>query len=140
MEYLTIKEYADRKSITPQAVYKQIRQGRLEAFTRNVDGREKTYIALDEPTATQQPDPAADAPEADITALERAIEALTAQLAEKDRQIARLTDLLDHAQQLQGHAQKLLEAPKVDQPEQAAPMPETAPLKRRSFWDWLAGI
>ena len=95
----------------------------------------------------QRPHPAAE-----IAALEKALEALTAQLAEKDRQIERLTDLLYREQGLQAQSQMLLTAA----PAARAPDPhpgdaaaagdpqdptgqeaEQQKQKKRGFWYWL---
>jgi len=85
-------------------------------------------------------DPAAEA-------LGEAVAALRAQLEEKDRQIARLQELLNQSQQLQARA--LLGQPKaeteqinVDQAAAATPDPaeEQTPPKKRGFWARLFGL
>lgn len=119
-ELISVKEYAERKGITEQAVYKQIRAGALQSVEQTESGKAKKYIFV--PTAESQdtgdhPDPAPAAAESQDTGTaaaalaEIAIKALTAQLEEKDKQIERLTQLLDNSQQLQAHSQKLLEQP-----------------------------
>lgn len=87
-EIISVKEYAARKGTTEQAVYKQIRAGKLQTF--------------------EQTAPAA------VALAELSIKALTAQLEAKDRQIEELTHLLDNSQKLQAHSQSLLEPPQPD--------------------------
>ena len=90
-----------------------------------------------------------------IKALEKAVEALTQQLAEKDRQIASLMQLLHDQQELQAHSQLLLSQPEPEKktdpeiietppepvkktdPEIIETPPEPEKPKRRSFWAWL---
>lgn len=120
-ELISVKEYAERKGITEQAVYKQIRAGALQSVEQTESGKAKKYIFV--PTAESQdtgdhpdaaPAAAADSQDTGTAAAalaEIAIKALTAQLEEKDKQIERLTQLLDNSQQLQAHSQKLLEQP-----------------------------
>lgn len=148
-ELLSVKEYAARQGMTEQAVYKQIRAGKLLTAERQENGKAKKYIFVfaqegqdTTPSAAGAPDqnpgpaaadprrsPGSEAPSQDPpgAALEKAVAALTAQLEEKDRQIRekdgqinRLTELLSQSQQLQAHSQKLLEQG-TQQPE---PMPE----------------
>ena len=179
---LSVKEYATLHGMTEQAVYKKIRVGKLQTTERQENGKRKLYILLDpagnnatvstpdtaEP-ATRAPDPhpgeaddtgdhspagaGSPAATAEIVALEKALEALTAQLAEKDRQIERLTDLLYREQGLQAQSHMLLTArttttppdptqdngtdngdhsPAGQEPEQEQQKP-----KKRGFWYWL---
>lgn len=168
-ELLTVKEYAARQGMTEQAVYKQIKTGKLSIVEIQENGKPKKYIfcpmdpaaAVTGNAANQRPEEPA-APEQPIetydkasAALEKAITALSAQLEEKDRQINRLTELLNQSQQLQAHSQKLLEqghqtpedAPEEKQSESADGEPEPAETleppaaqpKKRSFWLWLFG-
>ena len=169
--YITVKEYARRRGISLQAVYKQIRAGRLEYMELIEAGRPVKYIKA--PQAAPDPaQPGAEAPAPEDPAqpagdpLRVALDLLGAQLQEKDKQIERLqaeikekdihireqaeklTELLRNSQQLQAHAQHLLEPHEGPQQEpetvieaQApeAPAPEAQPEKRRSFWTWLFG-
>lgn len=169
-ELLTVKEYAARQGMTEQAAYKQIRAGKLATVERQENGKPKKYIfcPLDPEEAAaaaaapdlhqenqaerEQPNRAADQTAA---ALEKAVAALSAQLEEKDRQITRLTDLLNQSQQLQAHSQKLLEQgtqPPQDAPEEppsgspdaepATEEPQAASQeqpKKRGFLAWLFG-
>ena len=147
---ISVKEYAARTGMTEQAVYKQIRAGKLPTVERRENGKAKKYVI---PPAQDQ----------SAAALAQAIAALTAQLAEKDKQIARLQELLNQSQQLQAHSQRLLEqgperaqdptrqpaAPDVSEPDTqppaqdqsaAAPQdPGHRPPKKRGFWAWLFG-
>lgn len=169
-ELLTVKEYAARQGMTEQAAYKQIRAGKLTTVERQENGKPKKYIfcpvdpeeaaaapapdpRIEEPAEREQPPRAADQTAA---ALEKAVAALSAQLEEKDRQINRLTELLNQSQQLQAHSQKLLEQgaqPPQDMPEgarngsedleeeqQEKPDQPKETKRKRTFWEWLAGI
>ena len=111
MKYLTVAEYAAAHGISEQAVYKQIRAGKLLTVEREENGKKKKFIPEEEPAAGPAATPDA--------ALAAALAALTEQLKAKDAQIAALTELLDHAQQLQAHTNKLLEL--AAHPEAAAP-------------------
>ena len=118
--------------------------------------------------ATRAPDPGQDGTSAagdpldpgrvndrqknEVAALEKAIEALTAQLAEKDRQIEKLTELLYREQGLQAQSQFLLTATRTPDPGQDGTSAAGDPLdpgnqeskeeeqvkpKKRGFWYWL---
>lgn len=169
--YVTVKEYADLRGISIQAVYKQIRAGRLEVSEITEAGRKVKYIRADA---------APGAPEADASAertdpgpaqpagdpIRVALDLLGAQLQEKDKQIerlqadikekdahireqaAQLAELLRNSQQLQAHAQRLLEQHEEAQPdpvietqaaEEVPDIEEEQPKKRRGFWAWFWG-
>ncbi len=168
---VSVKEYAASRGMTEQAVYKQIRAGKLKTIDREENNKTKKYICLNpeidnlgrqkdaaaQGLKEETQKPAADpeparpqkkdiAPTEDKTAaaLEKAVEALTAQLAEKDRQIEKLTELLYNSQQLQAHSQMLLaqETPQPSpapdpQPPEPEPAEEPEPPKKRGFWSWL---
>ena len=83
----------------------------------------------------------------EVAALEMAIETLTAQLAEKDKQIERLTELLYREQELQANSHRLLTtAARAPDPHPGDAAAAGAPLdpeagealpqeqKKRSFW------
>lgn len=135
---ISVKEYAARHGMTEQAVYKQIKAGKLQAIERREGGKLRKYISPAPERAQERPPAAPAAPDHDrpaaaatpqaepphvsgtdttperapdqsAAALSQAIAALTAQLAEKDKQIARLQELLNQSQQLQAHSQRLLE-------------------------------
>ncbi len=180
---LSVKEYANLHGMTEQAVYKKIRTGKLQTTERQENGKRKLYVLLDpagsnetvstpdtaEP-ATRAPDPhpgeaddtgdhspagaGSPAATAEIVALEKALEALTAQLAEKDRQIERLTELLYREQGLQAQSHMLLTARTADtatdphqdngtvdgdnsDPTRQEPEQEQQKPKKRGFWYWL---
>ena len=155
---LTVKEYAARQGMTEQAVYKQIKTGKLLTIDRQENGKQKKYIFCQddqEPPAGSAPEqaqkdtpPGESAAGQNAAALEKAVAALTAQLEEKDRQINRLTELLSQAQLLQAHSQKLLEQgaqqPKeepaeVVEIEEEPPKEQPEEPKKRGFWAWLFG-
>ena len=149
-DYLSVKEYAATHGITEQAVYKNIRTGRLAAEDRIIDGKCKKVI----PRPGQDPDlaagrhgredPAADphpGPDPDLAAafpgsaaghqetaaLEAAIAALTKQLEEKDKQIERLMVLLDQQQKLQAQSHYLLGTADQAQPAPGSEDPAADP-------------
>lgn len=167
--YVTVKEYADLRGISIQAVYKQIRAGRLEVSEITEAGRKVKYIKADaapgapEAASEERPDPGPAQPAADPVRV--ALDLLGAQLQEKDKQIerlqadirekdahireqaAQLAELLRNSQQLQAHAQHLLEQHDAEQletvieaqeTEEVPPAQEDKP-KKRSFWAWLFG-
>ncbi len=112
---LSIKEFAKRAGITPQAVYKQL-DNKLKPFLIMVDGKKALKIeALDLFRSNQENN-------GFNNELQTVVNLLKDQLAEKDRQIEALNEALMRAQQLTDQAQhlqaaaekkvQLLEAPK----------------------------
>ena len=162
-EYMTVKDYAAASGMSHQAVYKSIKAGKLVTKESTIDGKTIKMIVVDDnhmrpspavldpvllDTVDANPDRQDDAavihgPEDPANndgtkALEKAIEALTQQLAEKDRQIADLMKLLHNQQELQAHSQLLLSQPATEEKTDTV-IPETPPAekpKRRRFWDW----
>lgn len=171
--YITVKEYAALLGISVQAVYKQIRAGRLEYTEITEAGKKVKYIkaasAAAGPEATEAaatapagvdpgtspaPDPvriALDLLGAQLQEKDKQIERLQADIKEKDahirEQAAQLAELLRNSQQLQAHAQHLLEQHDAEQPETVIEAQETEEIppaqedkpKKRSFWAWLFG-
>lgn len=161
MKYLTVAEYAAAHGITEQAVYKQIRAGKLPTVEREKNGKKTKFIPEGEPTpaAAATPDAAIAAA---LAALTEQLKAKDAQIAAQQTQIAELTKLVDQAQQLQAHANKLLELaahPETSEPGAgdgaAHEQPEAAPVscspgelpkmgparpeEKRGFWSKLFG-
>lgn len=168
--YVTVKEYAERRGVSLQAVYKQIRAGRLEYTEITEAGRAIKYIKAEQ-TAEDPAQPPQEAEATENSAppaadpVRVALDLLGEQLREKDKQIERLqaeikekdshiqeqaeklTELLRRSQDLQAHAQHLLEPHENPQPEaetvieaQATDLiPEGQPKKRRGFLAWLFG-
>ena len=177
---ISVKAYAAQSGMTEQAVYKQIKAGKLKTVKRRERGKVKTYIlpgpqlapdphvdlqgsqaAAPDPGAGQAQSQTAPRPvsgpdttperaqDPTAAAFEKAIAALTAQLEEKDKQIARLQELLNQSQQLQAHSQKLLaqgaeraKDPAAPDPGTAEPEREQSPQqrpKKRGFFAWLFG-
>ena len=174
-ELLTVKEYAARQGMTEQAAYKQIRAGKLLTVERQEGGKVKKYVFWEDGPAAAaagagqipagSPEDLPQEPGKSVknehipeqkpenTALDQAVAALTAQLAEKDKQLERLTALLSQAHQLQAHTQKLLEqgTPQAEQEpapqdgpaaaaeETAAPQDAQEAPKKKGFFAWLFG-
>lgn len=125
-EYISIKEFASRAGITPQAVYKQL-DNKLKPYCQVVDGKKTLQIKaleLFENNQVNKPDN-----NELLNELLNSLQVLKGQLAEKDKQIeakdqqiASLTEALMKAQQITDQAQHLqansekrllaLEAPK----------------------------
>ena len=165
-KYMSVKEYAAASGMSFQAVYKSIKAGKIETEKITSDGKSVIAIVLDDdrarPSSVLDPVPL-DVTDADpdhqedaaavrdpsdpaehlarndeIKALEKAVDALTRQLEEKDRQIADLMKLLHNQQELQAHSQMLLTQQTTEEKEDPAivePPPKEKP-KRRSFWEW----
>ena len=151
-DYLTVNEYAAENGMTHQAVYKSIKAGKVVTEERTIDGKRRKVVVVDrvqtdDPPTNQedgsdnrQPAPkVATAGNDEVSALEKAVEALTQQLAEKDRQIANLMQLLHNQQELQAHNQMLLSQPEADavKDPQIIEAPTEEKPKRRGFWSWL---
>lgn len=168
--YISIKEYAAQRGISLQAVYKQIRAGKIEYKEISDGGRMVKYIKAEQAAPRSNMDTAAENEQDNLkqaaAPIQLALDLLGEQLKEKDRQIERLqaeikekdnhireqaeklTELLKNSQQLQAHAQHLLEAHEetelgagevVDIPAQEYPEPDKTPKKRRSIWAWFWG-
>ena len=159
--YLTVKEYAEREHITSQSVYKQINSGKLQTTTGERDGKKCRLIICSGAGAVADPLRSSEreqdikyTPAPEIT--EKAFELLSAQLEEKDKQIAALTaqleamtGLLRNAQQLQAHSQLLLQdSTQLSQEEtestragaiEEVQVKEYPEKPRRGFWKWLLG-
>ena len=118
MKYLTVAEYAAAHGISEQAVYKQIRAGKLLTVEREENGKRKKFIPEEEPAAGTAATPDA-ALAAALAALTEQLKAKDAQIAAQQAQIMELAKLVDQAQQLQAHANKLFEL--AAHPEAAAP-------------------
>ena len=156
-EYMTVKDYAAASGMSHQAVYKSIKAGKLITEERTIDGKTIKMIVkddnhvqpspavldpdlLDDAAVFHGPEDPAEHPASNdgMRALEKAVETLTRQLEEKDRQIADLMKLLHNQQELQAHSQMLLSQPATEEktdPVIVEKPPEEKP-KRRSFWNW----
>ena len=106
-EYISIKEFARRAGITPQAVYKQL-DNKLKPYCQVVDGKKALQTKALELFENNQFDQPIDNEFASIVNL------LKGQLAEKDKQleakdkqIEALTEALQKAQQITDQAQHL---------------------------------
>lgn len=114
-EHISIKEFAKRAGITPQAVYKQL-DNKLKPFLIMVDGKKALKIEGLELFKNNQENNQFN------NELSTVVNLLKDQLAEKDKQIAALSEALERAHQLTDQAQRLqaaaekkvqlLEAPK----------------------------
>lgn len=106
-EYISIKEFARRAGITPQAVYKQL-DNKLKDHCKVVDGKKTLHTKALELFENNQFNQPIDNEFASIVNL------LKGQLAEKDKQleakdkqIEALTEALQKAQQITDQAQHL---------------------------------
>lgn len=136
-EYISIKEFAKRAGITPQAVYKQI-DNKLQPFVKLVNGKKALQIealslfennsfnSVGSSTTNNQLNGENSLVikilQEQLEAKDRQLEAKDKQLSEKDEQIKALNEALKKAQQITDQAQHLqanseqrllaLEAPK----------------------------
>lgn len=110
-EYISIKEFASRAGITPQAVYKQL-DNKLQTYCKVVDGKKTLHLSaleLFENNQVNKPDN-----NELLNELSSVVNLLKGQLAEKDKQleakdkqITALTEALQKAQQITDQAQHL---------------------------------
>ena len=141
--YISIADFAARQGITPQAVYKAIRQGKLNQVVKLIDNRKYIDIQAFEAAENnqlnqelnQQKQPVVKPVESEISAIIEAknehIKTLEQQLQEArkqieflQQQIERQTVIIDKQLHLQAHTQQLLEEPAdgtQPPPENAAP-------------------
>lgn len=125
--FISVKEFAERAGVSSQAIYKQV-ETRLKKFATKVGNRwfidisalsEVYNIEENQPKPTEEPTKPTNLPTVSTekpTITQEYIQTLKDQLAEKDRQIAKLQQSLDQEQRL--HAadkQKLLEYQEQEQ-------------------------
>lgn len=168
-EYIPVREYAARCGISVKTAYKKISNNSLDYEEREINGRKVKYIKVDQsadlpnPPDVTTPERASEPQENEAGILEllsaqlrekdRQIQEKDRQIQEKDKQISQLleqisrdAELLRGSQQLQAHAQHLLEQheqdpqdPIIEAQATEAPGQEDPPKKRRSWWAWLFG-
>lgn len=129
IDRMTVNEYANYLHITRQAVYKQIKSGKLQTVVDTSGNKSITYILVDRQQVDKQVGQQVDN-ERDVV-----IATLREQLVAKDEQIAKLHELLEHEQVIVAQLNSkiaLLEAPK----EPEAP-PADEPAKKKRWWSWL---
>jgi alpha-D-ribose 1-methylphosphonate 5-triphosphate synthase subunit PhnG len=88
-QYITIAEYARQRNVSVSAVYKRL-GGTLQPFVKEING--KKYLSVEALNDGFQPGENEKNPEQKPSAA--VLDALLNQLAEKDKQIARLQDEL----------------------------------------------
>lgn len=102
IDYLTITQFAERVGVTPQAVYKWIKN-RLLPFVKEINGQKMLHVdALKiikptDTTNTAKTQASTGSQVELIEALQRTIEILNTQLNVKDRQINDLNERLEQA-------------------------------------------
>lgn len=128
LQYITVKEFAERAGVSAQAVYKALNK-KLSPYLKEVDGKKMLNIrALREIYGV--PETKEDEQNID----NELISFFKAQLEVKDRQITELQKLLDQQQQLTLKAQirlEMLEQKEAD-PE---PTPEADQQPHKSIWE-----
>lgn len=134
--FLSIKDFAARAKVSPQAIYKRLNNPLDELTTwLKTDGKRKMldaealflFQSTQEPTVDNQPVDN-DSP----TVEQQLIAMLQAELAAKNDQIATLQQLLSQEQQLRLVADQrlaMLEAPKEPDPEPAAEAAQDEPIQ-----------
>ena len=146
--FLSIKDFAARAKVSPQAIYKRLNNPLDELTTwLKTDGKRKMldaealflFQSTQETTVDNQPVDN-DSP----TVEQQLIAMLQAELAAKNDQIATLQQLLSQEQQLRLVADQrlaMLEAPKEPDPEPAAEAVQDEPIQdeqqpRRPWWQF----
>ena len=146
--FLSIKDFAARAKVSPQAIYKRLNNPLDELTTwlktdgkRNMLDAEALFLfqSTQETTVDNQPVDN-DSP----TVEQQLIAMLQAELAAKNDQIATLQQLLSQEQQLRLVADQrlaMLEAPKEPDPEPAAEAVQDEPIQdeqqpRRPWWQF----
>ena len=126
-EFLTINEVAELVNVSPQYLYSQFNK-RFKEFSKMIN--RKKYFHCDilkefdgEGQSKEQTKENSTDLNKVVELLEKQVELLTSQLAEKDTQIQTLQQLLNQQQQLHLHTQsqlKLLES-----------------KEKKRFWNWF---
>jgi len=101
-QYLTIKEFSKKAGVSPQYVYKEIRDGKLTQYTEIVDGKKVLKPEALEIIGKRKHDNKNSTNDQSIVSL------LRDQLNEKDRQIEELHTELQRSQELLQRSQELL--------------------------------
>ena len=132
-KYLSVAEFAEAAGITTQAVYAQIKRGKLRNYSKNVNGKRKVSIsALALYTPDKPEDPAADPGEpvadpeepaagsepekaAERVAESESLALIRELLAEKDARIAELKERLTALEEMQRQMLDLLRGQMVTQ-------------------------
>ncbi len=142
----TIKEYSALKGISTQAVYKQIREKKIDVIEEIKEGKTVKYIIVPDPgQENQTPKIKEDLQEEIIKSYCLQIEAQAKQIEQLNIRLAELTELLRVSQKIQAvYAQKVLvdTKPKLlqeqndsnDIPEKTE---ENQKKKKKGFFSWL---
>lgn len=117
-DYYTVKEFATRAGVTPQSVYKRLRdKPAFQAYVVKIDGKRMIHkSALNEYGIDADP----EVIEPDNTPQNDLIQILREQLQAKDKQIEALTEALTNAQKLQAASEQRITAlleKKPDEPQ-----------------------
>ena len=137
MEYLSIKQFAEKVGVTPQAIYLRLDKD-LKPYLKEQDGRK----VLSEDALKHFMDKAAcqgSSFTCENNSSPLTLEALIKQLEVKDKQIADLTAALQTAQQLQAATTKqlmLLQAQQDQKPPQEPEQPQNRTFREKwhNFW------
>ena len=133
MEYLSIKEFAQRAGVSTQAIYQRLDKD-LKRYCKEVDGRKKLDIsALKMFETTIQKKEVDDGLVSVVKALQSTLEVLTAQLEAKDRQIEELNKRLAEANQLNQNNQVLISRQQEQKQIEESVAEAT---QKRSFWSF----
>lgn len=145
--YLSIKEFAGRAGVSPQAVYQRLDKD-LQEYFKVIEGKKALNIKALDLFVVQQAQQSIDQGvdqlvDGDLAiTLKETLTILTGQLAEKDKQIAELNDRLKESNELNRNNQILIgrqqdQQKQIEESIQAQePEPEPEPEKR-SFWSRL---
>lgn len=117
-DYYTIKEFATKVKVSPQSVYKRLREKpSFQAYSAKIDGKQMIHkSALSEYGIEADP----EVIETESTPQSDLIQILREQLQAKDRQIEALTEALTNAQKLQAASEQRITAlleKKPDEPQ-----------------------
>ena len=141
---VTIKDYSALKGISTQAVYKQIREKKLDVIEETENGKTVKYIVVQEQEPENKSKLSDDLQEEIIKNYCLQIEMQAKQIEQLNIRIAELTELLRVSQQIQAvYAQKIIgdKTPKLlqEQTENNIPEPkiEESKEKKRSFFSWF---
>lgn len=127
-EYITIKEFAKRAGVSPQAIYQRIEKD-LKPYFKEVDGKKTLDIKALDLFILKADDKHVD--NELIKTLQETLKLLSNQLEVKDKQIAELNERLSEANELNRNNQILIG--REQQPKQIASTSEE-PIKKK-FWD-----
>jgi hypothetical protein len=140
-DYLSVKEFAGRARVSPQAVYQRLDKD-LKDYFKLIEGKKAINIAALDLFGIVQEAQSIEQPIEQIlsddltTTLKETLKVLSQQLDKKDRQINELNERLKESNELNRNNQILI-GRQQEQPKQLEENSEVKEAEKRNFWSWF---